>query len=148
MVEHAGLQLQHSEQEAQGGLEHGTIRIRRLLGGKLRFGDRAFSSSRRCTGFASNRCSDRLEEGEGGRDSVQWRSWGFHGNGAAAAGAGGLSAGLFDSSSVGFGTGVGGSTMGGAPVSPASVSAASIAPRWGARTGVGGLTLERAPESP
>ncbi|CAM9956475.1 unnamed protein product [Ectocarpus sp. 12 AP-2014] len=79
---------------------------------------------------------------------MQWRSWGFHGNGAAAAGAGGLSAGLFGSSSVGLGTGVGGSTMGGAPLSPASVSAASIAPRWGARTGVGGLTLERALESP
>lgn len=147
MVEHAG--LQHSEQEDQGGVEHRTIR-RRRLGGKLRFGDRVFSSSRRCTGFASNSCSGRLEEGGGGRDSLQWRSppvWGFNGNGAAAAGAGGLSAGLFGSNSVGLGTGVGGSAMGGAPVSSA-VSAASMAPRWGARTGVGRLTLERAPESP
>ncbi|CAN0442292.1 unnamed protein product, partial [Ectocarpus sp. 8 AP-2014] len=93
----------------------------------------------------------RLEEGGGGRDSMQWRSppvWGSNGNGAAATGAGSLSAGLFGSSSVGLGTGVDGSTMGGAPVSPASVSAASIAPRWDARTGVGTLTLERAPESP
>ncbi|CAM9338280.1 unnamed protein product [Ectocarpus sp. 6 AP-2014] len=82
---------------------------------------------------------------------MQWWSqlvWGFNGNGAAATGAGGLSAGLFGSSSVGLGTGVGGSTMGGAPVSPASMSAASIAPHWDARTGVGRLTLERAPESP
>lgn len=134
--------LQHSEQEDQGGVEQSAF-IRRGPGGEVGFGDRS--------GFSSSSGSGRLEGGEVVADSMQWRSpavWGFNEDGAAAAGTGGLSVGLFDSSSVGLGTGVGGPTMGGAPVSPASVSAASVAPRSGARTGVGRLTLERAPESP
>lgn len=148
-VEHAG--LQHSEQEDQGGVEHRAFRLRCRPGEDFGFGDGFFSSSRRCASFSSSSCSGRLEEGGGGRDAMHWRSptvWGFNGDGAAAAGSGGLSAGFFDSSSVGLGTGVGGSTMGGAPVSPPSLSAASIAPRSGARTGAGRLSLKRAPESP
>ncbi|CAB1110156.1 unnamed protein product [Ectocarpus sp. CCAP 1310/34] len=154
MVPHAG--AQGSEQEDQGGVERVEFSVRRLRPRP------AWDAESGGPSFSASRSSVHLEEGRGGRDSMQWQSptdWGPNRDGAAAAGTGGLSTGVFGSNGTGLRTGVfgsngmglrtgtGRSVMGGAPVSRANVSAASIAPRQGARTGVGRLTLGGAPMS-